>query len=244
MLKARLDMTRNVSLPGVKGSWLIKAQDTVEADGEVFVRLNKGNSSLSSMLGNVHGYCSLSRSEGLKVILKLRNQESERSEGCTLFDEQQPNKKRLSRSAASQERREHSKTVHISIDEENPEAKVLMLKAVHPTDCAWILYEEESVNAVLNFVLKKGFSGNKRLRNPDKLPVGISRLSTSGGFIVKYTTDGIVKRKKLNDLETALVFHADPEAYIAQEQLDEDELAEPEDPEAPEEPEEAEQHEL
>ena len=237
-------MTRNVSLPGVKGSWLIKAQDTVEVDGEVFVRLRTTNSSLSSMLGNVQGYCCLNRSEGLKVILKLRNQESERSEGCTLFDEQQPNKKRLSRSAASQERREHSKTVLISIDEENPEAKVLMLKAVHPTDCAWILYEEDSVNAVLNFLLKKGFSGTKRLRNPDKLPVGISRLSTSGGFIVKYNTDGIVKRKKLNDLETALVFHADPEAYIAQEKLDEDEIAEPEEPEAHEEPEEAEQPEL
>ena len=237
-------MTRNVSLPGVKGSWLIKAKDTVEVDGEVFVRLDKTNSSLSSLLGNVHGYCSLSRSEGLKVILKRRNQESERPEGCTLFDEQQPTKKRRSKGAASKERREHSKTVHIAIDEENPEAKVLMLKAVHPTDCAWILYEEESVNAVLNFVLKKGFSGDKRLRNPDKLPVGISRLSTSGGFIVKYTTDGIVKRKKLNDLETALVFHADPEAYLAQEQLDQDELEELEDPAAHEEPEEAEQHEL
>ena len=69
-------------------------------------------------------------------------------------------------------------------------------------------------------------------------------MSTSDGFIVKYMTDGLVKRKKLNDLETALVFHADPEAYIAQEQLDEAELAEPDYPEASGEPEEAEQHEL
>ena len=129
-------------------------------------------------------------------------------------------------------------------DDDVPQATVLMLKAVHPTDCAWVQFEEESISTVLNFLLKKGFSGTKRPRNPDKLPAGISRLSASGGFIVKYMTDGLVKRKKLNDLETALVFHADPEAYLAQEQLDQDELAELEDPEAPEEPEEAEQHEL
>ena len=93
MLKASLDTTRNVSLPGFKGSWAIKSKDTVEVDDEVFVRQDTKNSSVSRMLGNTHGYLCLSRSEGLKALVKLRNQESERSEGgCTLFDEQQPNK--------------------------------------------------------------------------------------------------------------------------------------------------------
>ena len=81
MLKACLDTTRTVSLPGLKGSWVIKSKDTLEVDHDVFVRMDVRNSSLSTMLGNVHGYYCLSRSEGLKEILKMRNQESERSEG-------------------------------------------------------------------------------------------------------------------------------------------------------------------
>ena len=240
MLKACLDMTRSVSLPGFKGSWVIRSKDTVEVDGDVFVRMDVKNSSLSTMLGNVDGFYCLSRSEGLKEILKMRNQESERSEGCTLFDEQQPNKKRLSRSGAAKERCEHTKTVEVPIDEKVPKQKVMMLKAVHPTDCAWILFEEDTISFVLNFVLKKGFTVKKRLRNPDKLPRGISRLS-SGGFSVKYMSNDIVKCKKLNNMESALAFHSDPDAYFEQEQLAQAE--QPEDPEEFEEPEEAEQHE-
>ena len=65
-----------------------------------------------------------------------------------------------------------------------------MLKPVHPKDCVWVHFEVESISAVLHFLLNKGFK-NKRPRNPDKLPTGIPRLGSSGGFIVKYSAESM-----------------------------------------------------
>ena len=215
MLRARLEMSRSVSLPGSKHVWKIKSDETQVVDDEVFVRISTKNSSLSSMLGNVGGFCCLTRSEGLQKLMELRNKQSELPEGgCTLFEEQQPLKKRQSRSAMDKARREPITTIQVPVGHGDDDVtSVMMLKPVHPTDSVMVRFEETDISTVLGFLMKCPFASIKRSRNPDKLPDGISRLGESD-FLVKYTIEGILKRKKFSDISSALAFQADPIAYM------------------------------
>ena len=215
MLRARLDMTRSVSIPDSKHVWKIKPDETQVVDDEVFVRINTKNSSLSSLIGNVGGFLCLTRSEGLQKLVELRNKQSElTARGCTLFEEQQqPIKKRQSRSDIGKARREPSQTMKVPVGHGDDVQSVVMLKPAHPSDSVMVRFEETDISIVLDFLMNSPFASNKRARNPDKLPHGINRLGESD-FLVKYTTEGILKRKKFSDISSALEFHADPIAYL------------------------------
>ena len=214
MLRARLEMSRSVSLPGSKHVWKIRSDETQVVDDEVFVRISTKNSSLSSMLGNVGGFCCLTRSEGLQKLMELRNKQSELpAGGCTLFEEQQPIKKRQSRSDIGKARREPSQTMKVPVGHGDDVQSVVMLKPAHPSDSVMVRFEETDISTVPGFLMKCPFASNKRSRNPDKLPYGINRLGESD-FLVKCTIEGILKRKKFSDISSALAFQADPIAYM------------------------------
>ena len=217
MLTAVLQMTREVSLPGSKRCWKIKHDEVVTVDGEAFVKLSVTNSSLSSLLGNKGGYLCLSRSHGYKAIVELRNKEDDRAKEedhrqgeCNLFDDAKKIKIVRSRTAMADDRQHNHRPITVSIGfPPNIPSQVVLLQPVHPSDAVYIKFEDVTVSAVLDWVRKHQFSAAKRTRNPDMLPIGISRHSK--GFIVTYTAeDGSLKRKLLHELDSALAFHADP----------------------------------
>lgn len=217
MLPATLRDAYEASLPGTPQIWKIPAKDVLSIEDCVFIKLCTRNSSLSSLLGNVGGHLCLTRSDGYKALLKLRNLEAERQvealeqeTQCTLFDDVKKVKKRVSRSDAARERANRDKIVEVDLSMDGKdEVVVTMLRPVHPSDHIYIKYDHNNVSAVLHWLGHHSFSSQKRPRNPDKLPRGISRHAN--GFSVIYTAeDGSLKRKLKNDLESALAFHADP----------------------------------
>lgn len=220
MLKASLSFYRSVTLPNCKQAWAIKTEDTMEVDDVVFVKLNRRNSSLSSLLGNVGGHMCLKRSSGYEAMQQLRNSASEQAcdaEECTLFDVPKVFKKRTSRGLMDTAR-QHPQHVEIPVKlagHEDDPIMVRVLKAVHPNDCLWIEFTPEAISAILQYVVEGGFSDcNKRSRTgqAEKLPNGVHRRGS--GFRVRHMQDGIVKYKCVDNLQDALAFHADPEAFL------------------------------
>ena len=221
---ATLKSAYEVSLPCTPHMWKIPSKDVISMDGNIFVKLCTRNSSLSSLIGNVGGFLCLTRSDGYKALMKLRNHETEIQNAelqkeeaalageCNLFDEVKKIKKRISRSDAARERANRSRTVDVELELDNCDTVVVtMLRPVHTSDHIYIKFVEDNVSYVLHWLRHHSFSEHKRPRNPDNLPKGVYRQSNK--FMVVYTAaDGSTKRKRHHDIESALAFHADPAA--------------------------------
>ena len=77
MLDTTCELSRTIEIAGYKKEWQIKSDEIVIVDETCFVKLNVGNSSLSSVIGNVGGYLCLSRSIGLQELTDFRNAETD-----------------------------------------------------------------------------------------------------------------------------------------------------------------------
>ena len=216
MQTAVLSMTREITLPGVPATWKIRADDTMTVDDEVFVKLCCRNSSLSSLLGNKNGYLCLTRSQGYKALLELRNRECARvaveekqDDGCNLFDDVKKKSPRRSRTELEEARRHH-RPITVNVDVlANGLQPVSMLRSTVAKDSIYIKFDEDSISTVLHILTTMGFDDNKKARNPDQMPKGIARHRT--GYIVQYTAKcGSKKRKLLHAVDEALAFHANP----------------------------------
>ena len=234
MQPAVLASFKSVSFPNSKATWHIGVEDTLVLDDIVFVRLSKGNSSLSSLVGNIGGYLCLRFSKGLEALQDLRNAVAPQASDadCSLFDDtpKSSKKPRLSRGEMSG-LRENPQIIDIAFKLQGVEDDIVVktIRAVHPRDCMWIEFEPEAIGAVIQFLSEGGFherGKRKRVAQEEKLPQGIHtvrRYNGDLGYRVVYTTnDGVKKFKSLNTLESALAFHADPEAAVAADCEDED----------------------
>ena len=106
MRTAQLEVSRSVSLDGLKPVWKIcKPADSIEVDGEVYIRVSRTIYTLNSLVafgvddvpeGSEHECVSLSK--GLKALIAQRNQQQadafkEENGGCKLFDQAPKNVK-------------------------------------------------------------------------------------------------------------------------------------------------------
>ena len=233
MRSAALASFKSVSFPNSKATWHIGAEDTLERDDLVLVRLNKGNSSLSSLVGNIGGYLCLRFSKGMETLQDLRNavvSEAPDASECSLFDDApKSSKKRVSRGDMKDARR-HPQIIDIALKLQGVEDAIVIktIKAVHPNDCVWVEFDPEAISAAIQFLIEGGFHDRvrrKRVAQDEELPNDIQRrrrYNGEVGYRVVYMSEGVSKTKCLNTLEAALAFHADPETAVADGCEDED----------------------
>lgn len=215
---------RTVSFLENKAVWNIAAEDTLDIDGVIFVRLNKGNSSLSSLVGNIGGYLCLKWSKGLESMQQMRNAvrdvASDDAGESSLFDEapRTSNKRIHTSRDVLKNQRQHPRIVEIQLklkDEEDV-ISVKTIKAIHPNDCVWIEFVDEAIGAAIQFMVEGGFHDRaKRKRQlEEELPGGMQKrrmYNGEVGYRVQYKKDELIKFKCFTNLHDALTFHADPE---------------------------------
>lgn len=205
-----LDTHRVVSVAGCKDPWVIKQNDVMTIDEDVFVKLNTRNSSLSTMLGNQGGFRCLSRSNGYHELLKLRNDKAFAAEtGCNLFEtpKKKPKRKSLQRHAAD---RMNPGSISVVLNIENSDYIIKIVRPSMPTDCLFVAFEQDTIQPVIRWLQDKGFKDVNPKRTPKPtLPKGIYRHPK--GFTVSYTdSDGSKRRKLKAELSEALIFLANP----------------------------------
>ena len=231
MLGAKLVSYRAVSLPGLKPVWKItNPEDVVEIGDKVFVKLNPANTGLRNLVcadnddEAVKAARSLSVSTGLKEIMRLRNRAqsaaltaAEAETTCNLFETPRAKKSKTtpkkSRDQVNEMRRA-PESLSITLTMGDDEHHIDVLRPVHPNDCVFAEYEDDTISAVLGFLRAKGFGENKRPKNMH-LPKGIQvRIQGKYQFIAKYTKgDGTTSQKLFKTIDDALAFQADPTTH-------------------------------
>lgn len=206
-----LSVVRSVKYTGCKGEWVIKGADMKECDGNVFVKLSTQNSSLSTMLGNKGGFRCLNRSVGFRNLKQLRNDhlkaDSPAEDDCTLFDDAAP-KPSPSKNARVRPA-DHCVEVEIEID--GVATAVKLLVSSYRDDPLFIAFEDDTVHAVIKYILDNGFDVEtpckSKRKGEEALPAGIWRHSK--GFTVNYTDDMGIKRQKFTtSMDKALKIYA------------------------------------
>jgi hypothetical protein len=220
---------RTVSFEKIKAEWIITDEDTVDLDGVIFVRLNKGNSSLSSLVGNIGGYLCLKWSKGLESLQQMRNAVRDVAPDdageCSLFDESPPKMQKRNRPIADIiHQRQHPQIVEIQLKLKDKEDHISIktIKAIHPNDGVWIEFECEAIGAAIQFIIEGGFHDRaKRKRQlEEELPSGMQKrrmYNGEWGYRVQYKKDGLLHFKCFTNLPDALAFHADPASALAAE---------------------------
>ena len=228
-MAATLCVARSVKRNGCKGEWLIKDEDVKECGGIVFVKLSAQNSSLSTLLGNMGGYRCLSRSIGFRNLKQLRNQNlvPVLDVACTLFDDAPPKPSPSKVPRAVLKCPDSCLQVEVEVD--GVATAVNLLLSSYRDDSLFIAFEEHTINAVLKYIIEKGFDAEPTCKSKHKrdgpLPTGIWRHVK--GYTVNYTDSIGNKRQKFTKiLDTALKIYAgeiDPDVKAAETEPDEGE---------------------
>ena len=203
MLTAELVSTKKVSLSGLTTQWKIVRDDaTAVCDGIEYVKICPRNTSLLKIVAEsnplapgdlMSSNSSLSRSNGLAHMMRLRNEQQAYSfmesvaPACTLFAP--PADKKLKVVHA---RRDHGELrqnpVHIAIGLTvgDTTRDVNVLRSVHPLDNIFVAYDPIMLAHALCFIRAEGFAEKKEKQA--ELPAGIHRRGEK--FVVRF-----IKRK-------------------------------------------------
>jgi hypothetical protein len=218
-MQAELMDTRCVTLPGGKKSWkIIKPQDTVVTDQQVFVRMALKDTSLSQLVfekleGVPREFANLACSRGLADLIQLRNAAQARllepaAAGARLLFDQvgpQPKMRRQSRHAIKMARCEARDSVSIEFNIGDQLCQVEVLKPVHPNDNLFVEYEPTALWQVLTYIRNSGFSDEvRKFSKRESLPKGVFRRGDA--FLVRSKrADGKHRYTTCKDLETAML---------------------------------------
>ena len=96
-----------------------------------------------------------------------------------------------------------------------------VLRPIHPDDCVFVEYEDDTISVVLGFLRAGGFGESKR-PNTMHLPRG-TRVRSAGkhNFSVRYTKgDGTISKKICKTIDEALAFQADPTTHDNDDDVD------------------------
>ena len=235
-MAAVLSVARMATLPGLKQVAYFNSKDTVEYDGEVFVRLAAYNQSLKALIcesneclpSTLPPKFSLSSSVGLNQLQELRNRAQAESliaeEGrCSLFDDEETDERssakrkrftKTTREEINAKRREHA-ALEVELEYGGEVESVKMLRPVVARDNVFVLFEERTLGRVLSYIREAGFEVKDA--RPADMPKGIYKRSDTL-YIVKYTTaDGRACYKSMNTLEGAMAFQANPTEPVEEE---------------------------
>ena len=226
MISATLQDIKTVSLSGVKSKWkIVKDQDVVRCDDQEFVRMAASNFTLTSLIteGNKEATAgvSLARSRGLALMIQKRNEQqaasffaSVDSKQCSLFSPSAPKKKPRVVTPRSQleELRKHPEHLTLMPEVDGVSLGVDVLRAVHPKDNIFVVYEKKMLAHALCFIRSQGFEPDTAEVRRGDLPRGIHRRGSQ--YCVRYlkgcTSENITEYgyKRCADLEDAIRFQS------------------------------------
>ena len=210
----------------------IKNDDVLTVSGVTYVRLAANNWSLKELICENNPLApdpmpkgfSLSCSQGMLELVKLRNEAQARSleaeaGRCCLWErnEDTPTPKKLKnvfpRACRDDIERKRAETtsigVEVSLDQET--RMVEMLRPVLPRDNLFVLYHEDTLGFVIRYMRAKGFS-EKLQRFSEEGLRGVRRR-TDGRWIIKYEKqDGGCGYKSCKDKDEATAFLSNPYA--------------------------------
>lgn len=220
MRDATLEVSRSVSIEGVKPIWKIhKPSDSIEVDGVVFVRVSRTMYSLNSLVAFGHGEVPdgheqecVRLSKGLKALVSQRNMLQaeafkEESRGCQLFDQAPKQHKQVTSHAQKADMRKTPQTMELSVEIDGSAHKLEVLRPVHPTDNLFVAYQAPMIATLLHVMRTGGFDEPiLRPRHPE-LPKGIHKRKNF--YLAKYKKpSGSNGYKKLKTVEEAVAFLA------------------------------------
>jgi hypothetical protein len=236
-MHAQLDEIRCISMPRGKRVWKVCRGhgDIIDCDGQQFVRVSPKSHTLSAVVNEPSQKHSknaeplpMKSSVGLAVLAKLRNEAHASKLNCThrdaepgasLFDVEpgqgEPaykKQKRLSESRKLLKSQTTAMDVQIQVGGELKTIKVL--QPVKESDGIFVEYDAESLWLLIQFLREQGFDEGQtmRARRDPGLPKGIFQRKDK--YLVKYPKeDGSTGYKILDNLEEAVSFKANPQAF-------------------------------
>ena len=147
-------------------------EDVVEIGEKVFVKLSPANGGLRNLVcaGNedeaAKAARSLSVSTGLKEIMQLRSLAQsaaliavEAETACSLFETPSKKSRKAPLKSGDQlkEMRRAPESLAITLTTGGDDHQTDVLRPVHPNDCVFVEYEDDTISVVLGFLQGKGF---------------------------------------------------------------------------------------
>jgi hypothetical protein len=226
MLKAHLMDMKCIRFDSLKAKIHVPTNECIDVQGTTFIRINPRNATMIAALteGNAMAPAlnkksksfSLSSSDGLREMIKLRNHAQARSLAPvepTMFANPEdtmdaPAKSKQSRSKQPRkhithklkaERRKALTVIDISITVRGEQHVIKVLRPMHGRDALWVEYCDTSIATVIEYLRDNGFSEqqrNYRTLHSD-LPATPGIHYRNGHFLVPKGS----KRVRANDID-------------------------------------------
>ena len=219
-----------VGVEGLKSTAKFGMKDIARVDGDEFLSIAPYNYTFVTLVCESNPaapsvrekYFSLTRSKGLAIMKKLRNDaqatimSSDAASSCSLFenaDTHAQKRARLTRTEMNQRYRDHA-IVSIDVPVDGTTVAVRVLRPVHPNDVLAVEYTEDAIDAVIKCIRAEGFLDQMKLATTAQPGIWHRK-----GFVlatIKQDDGHITSKKCLTGEEAVAVQAAMLDQYNAQ----------------------------